>query len=327
MTGASGFVGGAVARALVARGDTVRCVQRSDVAALRCLGAEVARVDLGADGAAVRAALAGASAVVHIAAKATVWGPRAAFVAANVTATAHVLAACRAEGISRLVYTSTPSVVHSGGDVEGVDESAPVIRDSPSAYAATKAHAERLVLAANDATLATVALRPHLIWGPDDTQLTARIVARARAGRLRLVGGGTKLIDSVYIDNAVAAHLLALDQVAVGAACAGKAYFITQGQPMPQKQLIDGILAAAGLPPCTQSIPPGLAWTAGALLELVWWLLRRRDEPLLTRFVATQLATAHWYDISAARRDLGYVPTVSVAEGLERLRVHLAPTR
>ena len=154
--------------------------------------------------------------------------------------------------------------------------------------------------------------------------MTARVLARARAGRLRLVGGGEKWIDSVYIDNAAQAHLDALDHVAPGAACAGKPYFITQGEPMPQKQLINGMLAAAGLPPCTRSIAPGVAWLAGALMELVWTLLRREDEPMMTRFLARQLATAHWYKIDAARRDLGYAPTITVQEGLERLKQSLA---
>ena len=324
VTGCSGCLGGAVARALLARGDKVRCLQRSDVPELRAMGAEVVRIDLGGDRASVADALGDATGVVHIAAKAGVWGPCSEYFAANVTATRNMLIACqKSSTTTRFVYTSTPSVVHLGGDVAGVDESAPTIKRSISPYAYTKALAERLVLDANGAALATCALRPHLIWGPHDTQLTARILARARAGKLRLVGGGKKLIDSVYIDNAVAAHLLALDGLRPDAACAGKAYFITQGQPMPQKQLIDGILAAAGLPPCEKNIAPWLAYAAGAVLEALWLLLRRRDEPMLTRFVARQLATAHWYNISAARRDLGYVPVVDVDEGLRRLGAQL----
>jgi nucleoside-diphosphate-sugar epimerase len=268
--------------------------------------------------------LQGATAVIHVAAKAGVWGTYASYFAANVTATQNLLQVCRELGIGKLVYTSTPSVVHAGGDIEGQDESAPVASHFDTAYPATKALAEQAVLAANSPQLATVALRPHLIWGPGDTQLTARIVARARAGRLRLVGGGKKRIDGTYIDNAAAAHLLALDKVGPGAACAGKAYFIAQGEPMPQKQLIDGILHAAGLPPCERSIAPGAAWLVGRVVEGIWKMLGRQDEPLMTRFVARQLATAHWYDLSAARRDLGYQATVSTQEGLRRLQVALA---
>jgi nucleoside-diphosphate-sugar epimerase len=323
VTGGGGFLGGAIVRQLLARGDAVRSVQRSDAPALRALGAEVVQADL-ADLAATRRALQGATAVIHVAAKAGVWGTYASYFAANVTATQNLLQVCRELGIGKLVYTSTPSVVHAGGDIEGQDESAPVASHFDTAYPATKALAEQAVLAANSPQLATVALRPHLIWGPGDTQLTARIVARARAGRLRLVGGGKKRIDGTYIDNAAAAHLLALDKVGPGAACAGKAYFIAQGEPMRQKQLIDGILHAAGLPPCERSIAPGAAWLVGLVLEGIWKMLGRQDEPLMTRFVARQLATAHWYDLSAARRDLGYQATVSTQEGLRRLQVALA---
>jgi 2-alkyl-3-oxoalkanoate reductase len=318
VTGGGGFLGGAVVRRLLARGEEVRSVQRSDAPALRELGASVVRADL-ADRDAVVRAFEGCEAVVHIAAKAGAWGSYESFRLANVVGTENVLAACRAHGIERLVYTSTPSVVHSGGDVEGVDERAPYATHFDAHYPATKAAAERLVLEANGPRLGTVALRPHLIWGPGDTQLTARVLARARAGKLRLVGGGEKAVDSVYIDNAALAHLLALDRVSPGAPCAGKAYFITQGEPMPQRELVNGILAAAGLPPCTRSISPRLAYVAGALMEAAWTVLRRDDEPLMTRFIASQLATAHWYDISAARRDLGYSPEVTVAEGLARL--------
>jgi nucleoside-diphosphate-sugar epimerase len=318
VTGGGGFLGGAVVRRLLARGDAVRSVQRSDAPALRELGASVVRADL-AERDAVLRALEGCAAVVHVAAKAGAWGSSESFHRANVVGTENVLAACRAHGIARLVYTSTPSVVHSGGDVEGVDERAPYATHFDAHYPATKAAAERLVLEANGPHLATVALRPHLIWGPGDTQLTARVLARARVGKLRLVGGGEKAVDSVYIDNAALAHLLALDRVSPGAPCAGRAYFITQGEPMPQRELVNGILAAAGLPPCTRSISPRLAYVAGALMEAAWTVLRRDDEPLMTRFIASQLATAHWYDISAARRDLGYSPEVTVAEGLARL--------
>ena len=153
--------------------------------------------------------------------------------------------------------------------------------------------------------------------------MTARILARGKIGRLRLVGKGLKLIDSVYIDNAVDAHLLALDRIAPGAACAGNAYFITQGEPMPQRDLINGILKAGGLPPCEKYISPRAAYALGAIMEIIWKVLGRLDEPMMTRFVAKQLATAHWYDISAAKRDLGYAPLISVAQGLQILKQSL----
>ena len=322
VTGGSGFLGSAVARQLVARGDKVRSLQRGDTPQLTALGVEVVRADL-VDRQAVIDAAKGCDAVLHIGAKAGVWGRHEDYYRTNVIGTRNVIDACVENRIPRLIYTSTPSVIHAGGDVEGVNESAPVATHFDTAYPATKAEAESMVLAANSATLATVALRPHLIWGPNDPQLTARILARGRTGRLRLVGGGLKKIDSVYIDNAVSAHLLALDRLGTAAACAGKVYFISQGEPMRQYDLINGILAAGGLPPCSKSISPVAAYVVGAVLEFIWRLTGRTDEPMMTRFLARQLATAHWYDISAAKRDLGYVPQVSIVEGLQRLEASL----
>ena len=319
VTGGSGFLGGALVRALAARGDKVRSVQRRDVPELRARGVEVVQADLSDAGATARA-LEGATAVFHVAARAGVFGTAHQFHVANVVATQNVLAACRAHAVPRLVYTSTPSVVHAGGDIEGADESLPVPAVHHHPYPASKAQAEALVLAANGPSLSTVALRPHLVWGPGDTQLTARVIARAKAGRLRLVGGGRKKVDGLYIDNAVGAHLRALARLGPDSPCAGRAYFIAQGEPVPQAELINGMLAAAGLPPCEKSLSPALATAAGFLMELAWELFSLEGEPPLTPFVANQLATAHWYDLSAAKRDLGYTPSISTAVGMERLR-------
>jgi nucleoside-diphosphate-sugar epimerase len=236
-----------------------------------------------------------------------------------VAGTDNVIEVCRMLGIPRLVHTSTPSVVHLGGDLEGVDESAPYATAYKAHYPRTKALAEQRVLAANDASLSTCALRPHLIWGPGDNHLLPRIVARARAGRLRLIGRVRKQIDVVYIDNAAQAHLDALDRLQPSARCAGKAYFISQGQPIYTDEMINALLNACGLPPETRRIPFGLAYAMGAVFEAVYTVARIDAEPPMTRFVAEQLATAHWFDISAARRDLGYMPTVSTLEGLARV--------
>ena len=322
VTGGGGFLGRAIARRLLDRGDAVRSLTRSPQPELAAWGVEVHTGDVG-DAEAVRRAVAGVDAVVHTAALAASWGPREAFERTNVAGTRHVVEACRAEGVRRLVHTSTPSVVHAGGSIEGGDESLPIAERFDAAYPETKARAERIVREANGPELATVALRPHLVWGPGDTNLVPRILERARAGRLFLVGGGRHLVDTTYIDNAADAHLAALDRLGPGAACAGRAYFVSNGEPVPQAEIIGGILEAAGLPPERPSMPLGVAVAAGALFELLWTVLRRDDEPPMTRFVARQLGTAHHFDISAARRDLGWEPRVSLAEGLARLRAAL----
>lgn len=323
VTGGAGFLGGAIVRRLLERGDYVRSFSRGSHPELESLGVETLCGDV-ADASAIWRAAEDCDVVFHVAARVGGWGPDLEYRQTNVVGTENVIEACRRQNVPKLVYTSTPSVVHAGGDIEGADETLPYASHFEAPYPETKAAAERLVLAANDARLSTVALRPHLVWGPGDNQLIPRLLERARAGRLRLVGGGDKLVDATYVDNAVDAHLLACDRLAVESACAGRAYFIAQGEPMPARELINGVLAAADIPPTTQSIPASVAWLAGAMAELVYRGLRIKKEPPLTRFAAAQLATAHWYDLSAARRDLGYAPAVSTREGFRRLRAHLA---
>ncbi len=322
VTGGGGFLGRAIVGQLLQRGDAVHTLQRGSVPELESLGATAVRGDL-ADAVAVRAAGEGCDAIIHVAAKAGVWGRGKDFFQANVVGTRNVIDAARHWSIDRLVYTSSPSVVFSGQDEDGIDESAPYPSRYLTAYPKTKAIAERLVRTANDERLSTVALRPHLIWGPGDPHLVPRIIERAKAGRLRLVGQRdhrrNNLVDSTYIDNAAAAHLAALDRLAVDAPCAGKAYFITNGEPIPMANLINRILAAANLPPVSRRISPAIAYAAGATLELAYRLMGIRREPMMTRFVARQLATAHWFDISAARRDLGYEVKVDLEEGFARL--------
>ncbi len=318
VTGGGGFLGSAIVRLLRTRGDRVSSFSRSRHPELDPLGVPQHQGDL-ADPDAVSRAAAGCDVVFHVAAKAGVWGRYRDYHRANVVGTANVLAACRRHGIRRLVYTSSPSVVFDGRDMEGVDESVPYPAHFEASYSRTKALAEQAVRAANGPDLATVALRPHLIWGPGDNHLVPRILARGRAGRLRKVGSATQRIDSVYIDNAAEAHLLAADRLAPGSPVAGKVYFIANGEPMPTWDLVNAILAAGGVPPVTGTVPASVAYAAGWLLETVYGLLRLRGEPPMTRFVARELATSHWFDLTAARRDLEYEPRVSIAEGLRRL--------
>lgn len=321
VTGGGGFLGGAICKALLAQGHEVVSLQRSPAPELDALGVHVRRGDIG-DAPTVVQAASGCELIFHVAAKAGHWGTWADYHRANVEGTRNVLAACARHGIGRLVYTSTPSVVHAGGDLEGVDERQPLAEHFHAHYPATKAIAETDVRNANGPALATVALRPHLIWGPGDNHLLPRIIARARAGRLRFIGAPGKRIDTTYIDNAVDAHLRAAEALHPGAALAGKAYFISNGEPIPTEDMINRLLAAAGIAPVHARMPYPLAYAVGALMELAWGGLRLRGEPLMTRFLAKQLSTAHWYDISAAQRDFGYRPQVTLEQGLALLRAH-----
>lgn len=318
VTGGGGFLGGSIVRLLHQRGDTVRSLTRTNYPWLDELGIEQSLGDL-ADSEAVDRAVSGCDAVVHAAAKAGVWGRFADFHQTNVVGTEMIIRACRKHGVRRLVYTSTPSVVHGGADIENGNESLPYADHFEAYYPETKAVAEKAVLAANGPELATVALRPHLIFGPGDPHLIPRVVSHARAGKLRRIGTRPVQVDVTYVDNAADAHQLALDRLEIGAACAGRAYFISNGEPVELWGFIDRVLAEAGLPPVRRRVSVWKARLAGRLLEWIYRVLRLPGEPAMTRFVARQLSTSHWYDISAARRDLGYAPRVSVEDGLRRL--------
>lgn len=319
VTGGGGFLGLAIVRRLVARGDRVRSFSRSRHAELDALGVEQVLGDLG-DPADVLRAAEDCDIVFHVAAKAGFWGAYEEYYRTNVIGTENVLSACRRNHIQRLVYTSSPSVVFDGKDHANIDEAAPYATRFLAHYPATKAKAEQMVLAANGPNLATVALRPHLIWGPGDNHLIPRLIARAKAGKLRIIGDGKNRVDCIYIDNAADAHLLAADRLNVGSTIAGKAFFLSQGEPVVLWEFINRILEIAGVPPVTRRIPAGIAYAAGAVLETIHRLFGLSGEPRMTRFVARQLATTHTFDLSAAKRDLGFVASINIAEGLQRLR-------
>lgn len=326
VTGGTGFLGRRLVLRLLAAGRRVRVLGRSADADLRQRGVDFVTADL-ADGPRAAAACAGVGTVFHVAAKVGVWGRYADYFQANVLGTRGLLAGCRAHGVARFVYTSTPSVVYTGGDLSGVDESAPLVQSCPSPYPLTKALAEREVLAAHGPGLRTVALRPHLIWGPGDPHLVPRLVRRARAGRLRIIGAGRNRVDLVHVENAVDAHLLAESALRGDAVpretgarpAGGRAFFITNGEPVVLWDWLNELLRALGEPPVRRRLPLPVALVLAAGCEGLWRLRRRDDEPPLTRFVAAELAHDHWFDLTAARRDLGYRPRISLAAGLAEL--------
>jgi nucleoside-diphosphate-sugar epimerase len=317
VTGGTGFLGGRIVERLLREGRPVTVLGRTPAPALEARGVRFVRAALD-DAAAVRAACAGIETVYHVAAKVGIWGPYEEFFRTNVLGTRALLAGAREQGVKYFVHTSTPSVVYNGEDLRNADESLPLTERCPSSYPLTKAIAEREVLAANAPDFRTVALRPHLIWGVGDPHLVPRLLARARAGRLRIVGTGANRVDMVHVDNAVDAHLLAEAALRRNRA-AGRPYFITNAEPVRLWDWINGLLQAVGEPPVTKRISAGAASAAGALCEAAWKLLPLRGEPPMTRFVAAELAKDHWFDPAAARRDLDYVPRVTMAAGTAEL--------
>lgn len=316
VVGGGGFLGKALVKKLIERGDEVRSFSRGAYPELEKMGAEVLRGDITQRETAVKAS-EGCEAVYHTASKAGIWGDYSEYERINVFGTRHLLEGCRQNGVKKFIYTSTPSVIyHPKAKIENIQEDIAYPEEFECAYAQTKAQAEREVLQANSADLATVALRPHLIYGPGDPHLVPRLVERAFAGQLFQVGDGKNKVDITYIDNAALAHIDAFLHMD---SCAGKAYFISDGQPVNLWAWVRELLEKVGAPPITRSIPYGVTWGLGATLEFVYKLLGKKEEPKMTRFTAAQLATSHYFNIANAKRDLKYVPEVSVAEGMERL--------
>ncbi|MGE6649209.1 2-alkyl-3-oxoalkanoate reductase [Shewanella colwelliana] len=330
VTGAGGFLGKAICQRLVAAGIAVTGFARGDYPQLRAMGVDMVSGDI-ADASAVKAAMTGCDLVFHVASKAGVWGSKASYYLPNVDGCRHIIDGCKAHNIASLVYTSTPSVTFAGEDEAGIDESAPYASHYLNYYGESKAIAEQMVVAANGNTLAnearlkTVSLRPHLIWGPEDPHLVPRVIERAKAKRLKLVGSEDKLVDTIYVGNAAYAHILAaLSLLQENSLAAGKCYFLSNDQPITMAEMLNKILACASLPPVSKRVPSNLAYGVGALLEHVYRLLGKSNEPIMTRFVAKQLSTCHYFDISAAKQDLGYQPIVSIDEGMQALAHWLA---
>ncbi|MDN5278521.1 MAG: 2-alkyl-3-oxoalkanoate reductase [Clostridiales bacterium] len=318
VTGGSGFLGRAIVDLLLAADIKVRILCRKDYPDLLEKGCSIFKGEI-SDYDLVTKAVEGCDMVFHTAAKAGIEEPYSEYVRINVTGTENIVKACLEKSVKRLIYTSSPSVVFSHGNIEGADESLPYPDHHEAYYPKTKAMAEKHVLSSNSEKLATVSLRPHLIWGPGDNHLAPRLISKAKAGRLKFIGDGNNRIDTVFIDNAAKAHILAAERLFPGSKVSGKAYFITNGDPRPIKEIVNGILAAAGVAPVTATIPFWLASAIGLVCEKAWKLFNIKGEPPITRWVAEELATSHWFNIDAAKNDLAYTPEVSIEEGMKKL--------
>jgi len=319
VTGGGGFLGQRIVEKLIERGDSVRILGRNKYPHIENLGVETFRGDI-QDLPTVLKASKNIDAVFHVASKTGIWGKWKDFFETNVTGTENVIKACQKNGVSRLVYTSSPSVIYGGKDLDNADETIPYPAKYLCPYSATKAMAEKRVLKENGINgLFTVSLRPHLIWGPRDTNLIPRLLERAKSGKLIRVGNGKNLVDIIYVDNAAYAHLLAVDRLVEGASVCGQAYFISQGEPVVLWDWINNVLARLELPPVKKAISFRTAYGLGIFFEGLYRLCRLSSEPRMTRFLASQLANSHYFTIEKAKKDLSYSPLVSHEEGLERL--------
>lgn len=323
VTGGSGFLGREICRQLTARGVVVSSLARRPSTALERLGVRQHLGDL-ADAGAVSRAVAGCDAVVHNAALAGVSGPPRPYWRTNVVGTRRVIEQCRAHGVRTLLYTSTASVVFRPGGLEGVREGLPPVPCHLAAYPATKARAEALVLSAHGPELATVSLRPHIIWGPGDPHFAPALARAVRAGRLPMPGDGGNLVDTTHVRTAAHAHLLALDRLRQSPEAGGRAYFIAQGDPRPLREITRHFLRAAGIDARWCALPPRLATAGAAAAETVLRAARSRRTHALSRFLVAELLHPHWFDLTAARRDLGFEPPVGFDDGVAEL-TRLAP--
>ena len=344
VTGAGGFLGNAICRLLRLANIKVTGFARGSYPELTQMGVNMQQGDI-TDFVRLKEAMQSCDLVFHVAAKAGVWGNKEDYFEPNVQGAENIIQACQELAITRLVYTSTPSVTFAGVDEAGINESQPYATNFLNFYSESKALAEQKILAAstsfNQSTvqdsqkgsqlvkspvklLKAVALRPHLIWGPNDPHLVPRVLERARAGRLKLVGKEDKLVDTIFVDNAAYAHILAaIDLSKINSHCSGKAYFISNDQPITMAAMLNNILNCVDLPPVTKRVPSTVAYAAGATLEWFYKILNKKQEPIMTRFVAKQLSTSHYFDISAAKKDFGYMPLISIEEGMKLLKQSL----
>lgn len=324
VTGGGGFLGSAIIRRLIDRGDEVRSLARNAYSELGDMGVDQIQGDI-SNPETVAKACANRDIVFHVAAKPPPWGKYDDYYQTNVTGTQNIINSCLDQNITRLVYTSTPSVVFNGKDIEGADESMPYPKKFSTHYAKTKAIAEQLVVKASLNKLKTIILRPHKIWGPGDNQILTRLVARSK--RLKQIGDGKNLIDVTYIDDAASAHILAANKLKEYPDLSGNIYFISQGEPVLAWYMVNAFLKAAGCSPVKKSVPFRVAWVTGALLELIYKILHLPNEPYITRFLAETVSQSNWFSIDAAKKDLGYSPKLTIAEGLKRLEDWLRSTQ
>ena len=320
MTGAGGFLGSEIATQLLHQDHSVIGFSRGSYPALEKQGVQWIRGDI-RDTQAVNQACRNVDAIVHSAAVPGVWGSWDSYYQVNTVGTEHVIAAARAQAVKLLVYTSSPSVTFDGTNQANIPEDVPYPSSWLCHYPHSKALAEQAVIAANGQdNLATCALRPHLIWGAKDPHLIPRLFERGKAGTLRIIGDGANLVDMVHVTNAAHAHLCAIEALSNNPASHGKAYWVSQQDPVNCWDWLNDLLLAAGVPTIKKSISSRTAYVAGTVLEIVYTALRMRREPRMTRFLAKQLSMDHYFDNSRAQELLGYFPILSNSQAMDMFK-------
>lgn len=322
VTGGGGFMGMALIKRLIKEGHKVTSFSRREYPLHWALGISSIQADI-TDYDAVEKACENRDVVFHIAANVGIWGEYDSYYSTNVTGTRNVIEACRKQGVGRVVFTSSSSVVFDGSDLDGIDESYPYPSKYQSHYSSTKAMAEQLIIESNSVSLKTISLRPHLVWGPYDAHLIPGILKRAASGNLRRIGDKEHFIDTTYIDNMVDALLLAAESLQTKPEAAGRNFFITNGEPARVWDFVNSIIQIAGHEPVQKKIPERVAMFAAGTSEFLHKTLRLNSEPFMTRFAIREICTNHWFDISSARDILGYNPSVSYAEGFKNLKDYL----
>ncbi len=317
VTGGGGFVGKAIVKRLLELGVETTVLGRHHYPEVEMLGGRCIVGNV-SDAEVMDRATVGVDIVFHVAALAGIWGSWQDYYTTNVLGTEVVIGSCRKNHVPMLVYTSTPSVVFNRADIKGGDESLAYADEYLCHYAKSKVMAERAVLNANTTSLLTCAIRPHLIWGPGDPHLLPRLLASGRKKILKRVGDGSNLVDISYIDNVAHAHILAAKSLAETGTAAGKAYFISQGQPVNLWDWINELFVAMDIDKVKSSLSFPAAYRLGGILETIYKFARLSKEPKMTRFLAEQLAKSHYFSIENARNDLSYEPVISTTEGLRR---------
>ena len=322
VTGGGGFLGKAVCKELLQYGYKVRSLARSSYPELERWGVECLRGDI-TKKSDVEKAVRGVDGIIHTAALAGIWGKKEWYESVNIGGTQNLIAALESEKTNGehkpcMIFTSSPSVVFNGESLLGGDENLPYARKDYAPYPATKRDSEKMFIrSCMEKKIEGVALRPHLIWGPDDPHFIPGILKRAAKGKMPWVGPPGLKVDTIFVDNAARAHRMALEALWEGKGISGRAYFLGQESPQDSWGFLTRLAGAAGFHGFTQKkIPMRFALIIGGLFELIYRAMGWMDkEPPLTRFLVMQMGTSHYFSHAAAKRDFGWEPHISTEEG------------